>query len=83
MTKNDQKAVPPGFRCGGIVAMVNVQRELMPNEECREKLARDGDDLACPIYWKKTALVMAGGAVVGAIIISDEPPRVPLSPARP
>lgn len=87
-TKADQKAIPPGFRCGGIVALVNAQGEMMPNEECREKLARDGDDLLCPIYWKKSALVIAGGAAVGAAIIieNDDPneePLVPLSTARP
>ncbi|MCM2316194.1 MAG: hypothetical protein NDJ92_13690 [Thermoanaerobaculia bacterium] len=86
-TKPDQKAIPPGFRCGGIVALVNAQGEMMPNEECREKLARNGDDLLCPIAWKKSALVMAGGAAVGAVIITendqDEDPLVPLSTARP
>lgn len=87
-TKADQKAIPPGFRCGGIVALVNAQGEMRPNEECREKLARDGDDLLCPIYWKKTALVVASGAAVGAVIITEnddpqEDPLVPLSTARP
>ncbi|MGK2855997.1 MAG: hypothetical protein ACSLFQ_02195 [Thermoanaerobaculia bacterium] len=85
-TKANQKAIPPGFRCGGIVALVNAQGDLMPNEECRQKLARDGDDLLCPIYWKKTALVLAAGAATGIIIIDDgddEIPLVPLSTARP
>ena len=86
-TKAGQKPIPPGFRCGGIVALVNAQGELMPNEECREKLARDGDDLLCPIYWKKTALVLGAGAATGVVILidSDDPkePQVPLSTARP
>jgi hypothetical protein len=86
LTKADQKAAPPGFRCGGIVGLVNAQGDLMPNEECREKTARDGDDLLCPIYWKKTALVLGTGAVVGVIILTDDDdptPQVPLSTARP
>ncbi len=86
-TTADQKPIPPGFRCGGIVALVNAQGEMMPNEECREKLARDGDDLLCPIYWKKTALVLGGGLIVGGGIIiendDDGDPLVPLSVARP
>jgi hypothetical protein len=90
LTKADQKAIPPGFRCGGIVALVNAQGDMMPNEDCRQKIARDGDDLICPIYWKKTALVMGTGAAVGAAILIDndnpkgsDVPEVPLSVARP
>lgn len=88
LTKADQKVVPTGFRCGGIVALVNAQGEMMPNEECREKLARDGDDLICPVYWKKTALVLGTGVAAGTIILvnNDDPapiPDVPLSTARP
>ena len=89
LTAPTQKAVPPGFRCGGIVALVAANGEMMPNEECREKIARDGDDLLCPIYWKKTALVLGTGAVVGTIILvdndkpKDDIPEVPLSTARP
>jgi hypothetical protein len=88
LTKSDQKAAPPGFRCGGIVALVNAQGDMMPNEDCREKIARDGDDLLCPVYWKKTALVMGTGAVAGTVILinNDDPKtdaQVPLSTARP
>lgn len=89
-TKPNQKAQPPGFRCGGIVALVNAQGDMMPNEECREKMARDGDDLLCPVYWKKTTLVMGTGVLVGGVILIDnnnpkgsDVPEVPLSTARP
>ena len=77
LTGERQSAVPPGFRCDGIVSFVTANGELKPNEECRK--------CACgifPVEWVAGAALLGGGIVISN---RNHPGGggVPVSPYRP
>jgi hypothetical protein len=71
LTRDDQKAIPEGFRCVGLVSKITVHGELKPNDEC----------LKIP-----AALWVAGGAAAllgGGIIVANPSSGPPVSSPRP